>query len=205
MIIGLSGYARSGKDTVADRLVTSHGFTRIGFADALRDALYALDPWIPDNNFTGLTRLASIVDTVGWERAKDEHPEVRILLQRLGTEVGRNLWGEDFWVDRLAEKVFHLTAADPDLNVVIPDCRFPNEAVYVQMNMAPNGAPRGELWRITRPGYAPVNPHPSETALNDWSFDTFISNDKTVAALHEHVDYLVEKLNGSTTGVHGRG
>ena len=32
MIIGLSGYARSGKDTAADRLVNNHGFVRYSFA-----------------------------------------------------------------------------------------------------------------------------------------------------------------------------
>lgn len=190
MIIGLSGYARAGKDTVADRLVTSHGFTKIGFADALKEAVYTLNPIVGP---TGV-RYADIVDQHGLDAAKAGFVEVRRLLQFMGTDVARKLWGEDFWVDRLADKVFHLTAVDPDLNVVIADVRFPNEAAFVQMSMAPNGAPRGALWRVHRPGVGPVTDHPSETAIDHWNFDRHIHNDQTIAALHEHVDYLVEAM-----------
>jgi dephospho-CoA kinase len=44
MIIGISGYARSGKDTVANYLVEHHEFTRMAFADAMREALLRLNP-----------------------------------------------------------------------------------------------------------------------------------------------------------------
>jgi dephospho-CoA kinase len=43
-LIGLSGYARSGKDEAAKVLIEEFGFKRIAFADKLRDFLYALDP-----------------------------------------------------------------------------------------------------------------------------------------------------------------
>ena len=46
MIIGISGYARSGKDSVANILVQDFGFERRAFADKLREALYALNPII---------------------------------------------------------------------------------------------------------------------------------------------------------------
>lgn len=35
-VIGLSGKARSGKDTIADYLVTQHGYTKVAFADTLK-------------------------------------------------------------------------------------------------------------------------------------------------------------------------
>ena len=41
-LIGLYGPPRSGKDTVAQFLVEEDGFTRLSFADALRDIAYAL-------------------------------------------------------------------------------------------------------------------------------------------------------------------
>jgi len=190
MIIGLSGYARSGKDTVADRLVTSHGFTRISFADALKETVYVLNPVVNGR------RYAEIVDEQGLDAAKAGFPEVRRLLQFMGTEVGRQLWGEDFWVERLAMKVRSHHAqmyreGSLDLRVVIPDCRFPNEAEFVQGSTAGG---RGQLWRIHRPGVGPLNDHPSETALDSHEFDAHLNNDQTIAALHEHVDYLVEAL-----------
>ena len=46
MIIGLSGYAQAGKDTVAQMLVEDYGYTRLGFADIIKKACYYLDPII---------------------------------------------------------------------------------------------------------------------------------------------------------------
>ena len=48
MIIGLSGYARSGKDAVAQVLVSEFGFKRVAFADPIRDLLYEMDPKIDE-------------------------------------------------------------------------------------------------------------------------------------------------------------
>ena len=61
MIIGLSGYAQVGKDTVANILVEHYGYTRIGFADIIRKAAYILDPLI---TLDGM-RLAHAVDKSG--------------------------------------------------------------------------------------------------------------------------------------------
>lgn len=36
-IIAISGWKRSGKDTAAEQLIKNHGFSRIGFADPLKD------------------------------------------------------------------------------------------------------------------------------------------------------------------------
>lgn len=66
MIIGLSGYARSGKDTVASFLVSEYAFERISFADPIRDILYALNPSVDGES------LISMVDNYGWEIAKSK-------------------------------------------------------------------------------------------------------------------------------------
>jgi hypothetical protein len=153
-IIGLSGYAQVGKDTLASILVEHHGFERIAFADALRDMLYALNPDINDGPDAG-PELRWIVDTYGWEAAKERG--ARELLQRLGTEAGRNILGEDIWVQTAMKKV------KPGGRYVITDCRFPNEARAVE-------AAGGHVVRVKRPGFEPVNGHPSETALDDWAF-----------------------------------
>ena len=42
VIIGLSGYAQSGKDTVANILVQHYGYKRVAFADKIRECLFAL-------------------------------------------------------------------------------------------------------------------------------------------------------------------
>jgi dephospho-CoA kinase len=45
MIVGISGYARSGKDEAAKALVEM-GFERRAFADKLREFLLALNPMV---------------------------------------------------------------------------------------------------------------------------------------------------------------
>ena len=99
MIVGLSGYARSGKDTVSELLVLNYGFKRMAFADGIREALLALNPILHDG-----MRLNEIVQMYGWDVAKSKD-EVRRLLQVMGTEVGRKLIHEDVWVWRLLNQV----------------------------------------------------------------------------------------------------
>mgnify|MGYP006283771541 FL=1 len=43
MIIGLTGYAQSGKDTVASLLVEHYGYERVAFADKIRSFLYEMN------------------------------------------------------------------------------------------------------------------------------------------------------------------
>ncbi len=45
-----------------------------------------------------MERVRDLVDDIGWDKAKVQYPEIRELLQRMGTEVGRALYGESFWV-----------------------------------------------------------------------------------------------------------
>jgi dephospho-CoA kinase len=46
MIIGLIGYAQSGKDTVANMLVDKFDFERRAFADRIREILYEMNPMV---------------------------------------------------------------------------------------------------------------------------------------------------------------
>lgn len=182
MLIGLSGYAQTGKDSTAEVLVTKHGFTRIAFADKLREALYNLNP-VVGYRWRGLRRepvlYADLIDALGYEGARKTKyaPEIRRLLQRLGTEVGRNMFGENFWVEQALKDVSPNHSRE---NFVVTDCRFLNEARAV----AQRG---GEVWRISRPGVGPANDHISEVGLDDWPFDRSISNEGTLDVLADKV------------------
>ena len=183
MIIGLSGYARSGKDTVAEYLVEEHGFTRRAFADSIREALLQLDPHITIDGTHNIS-LASAVDKMGWEYLKDLSPDVRRLLQRMGTEVGRNLFGNNFWVDLLIKN-----ATEASTNIVVTDVRFTNEAEAIR-------SWGGEVWRINRPGTEPVNTHASETELDDYpNFSLIINNDSTPEELFSELTPIFEEIS----------
>lgn len=165
-LLGLSGYARSGKDTVANYLVEYHGYIKQSFAEPMKKALELLDPKIEVNSIQGVS-LAQVVNKLGWEKLKEISSDVRPLLQRLGTEVGRNMFGENFWVDLAISKI-------PDgSKVVFADVRFPNEANSIKKL-------NGEVWRIERKGFGPANDHISEHSLNDYEFDRVLSNESNI-------------------------
>lgn len=178
MIVGLSGYAQSGKDTVAKNLVENHGFIRIAFADPIRQALYNLDPVITDIPELSRMHLRWLVDKLGWDILKVGSSEVREMLQRFGSEVGRNLWGDDFWVNQAMAKI---TQYD---KVVITDVRFPNE--YEAIKNA-----NGVIWRIEKPGNPAANRHESETALDEHLFDRVLLNKGTVEDLQATSNYFL--------------
>ena len=75
VIVGLCGRKRSGKDTLAEELVERYGYTRVAFADPLREMLLALDPVVEQGDYTRTLRVSDMVATRGWEDAK-AHPEV---------------------------------------------------------------------------------------------------------------------------------
>ncbi len=118
-IIGLTGYAGSGKDTVGAMLVEHEGFTRVSFADRVRELAYHLDPLLVGpirHPATGLEMtgvqavgLQTLVDTWGWESAKRGSTEVRQLLQRLG-EGARTVLGDHVWIDATMHEVESIAA-----------------------------------------------------------------------------------------------
>lgn len=171
MIIGLSGYAQSGKNTVADILVDHHGFIQLAFADAIRDFVYEINPMVACSP-TGY--LQDLVNLKGWDEAKQE-PQVRRLLQSTGL-AGRNMIDEYLWVALTLSQI-----KDPqEGKYVITDVRFPNEAAALTSQ-------GGQIWRIERPGVDAVNDHVSETALDAWIFDETILNDGTIEDLKKKI------------------
>jgi hypothetical protein len=182
LIIGLSGWARSGKDTVANFLVENHGFTKLSFADPMREALVRLDPQIYVSGH--IMHLAWAVNKFGWEEIKSQSPDIRGLMQRLGTEVGREMFGEDFWVNQALKK-----AQEFD-NVVFSDTRFKNEARAIMAN-------HGAVVRIERAGNLPANDHVSEHDLDNFPFDLHIFNNYEEQDLAPIVKEILEGLTSN--------
>ena len=173
MIIGLSGYAQSGKDTAASFF---EGYERRAFADPMRDVLYTLNPIVK----SGLN-LQDAIDEDGWDKAKVRYPEIRRLLQVLGTEVGRAKWGQNFWLWQATKGL------NSNQNIVFTDVRFPNELEEIKIF-------GGVTVRIVRDGVEAVNTHPSESALDDATFDFTIHNNGTLEELKAKIENLVQML-----------
>ena len=164
-VIGLTGYAQSGKDTLASILVEKYGYSRVAFADKIRDFLYGINPMVACSP-TGYLR--DLVNLVGWDKAKQE-PQVRRLLQDLGISA-RELIDENIWVTTALKHI------GKDERVVVTDVRFENEAMMIKLM-------GGQLWRVRRPGVEAVNSHVSETQLDGYKVDQIFVNSGSIQDL----------------------
>lgn len=193
-LVGLCGYAQAGKDTAAQFMMETRaeypiesGWSRVAFADTLRDMLYALNPigevsHLLDGDDDMDVRLTvatlttkRIVDCAGWDHAKTTYPEIRKLLQRLGTEAGRDILGEHTWVHLGEQKI---EAANSP--VVVTDVRFPNELQMIRRR-------GGVVAWVQRPGVGPVNEHASEHSVLASDADYVINNDGDLGKLRYEV------------------
>ena len=165
MIIGLTGYAQSGKDSVANILVENYGYQRIAFADPIRDLLYATNPMLKEGY-----RVKGLVDVYGWDRVKVDYPEARRLLQELGVGA-RKVFGDMFWVKQALRQL------EVEGNFVIADVRYPNEAKAIREHQG------SQIWRVKRSGVDAVNSHESESAMDGEKVDQIFVNNGTLEDL----------------------
>ena len=207
MIIGISGFKGSGKDTLADWLVKEYGFVKIGLADPLkRFCAEAFD--FSDEALWGPSELREIPDEryptgkTDEETGKSIYLTPRRALQQLGTEWGRNCY-ENVWIDKAirdARRVtdigmgYHQTIGLRSVgrlqrrSVVIPDVRFINEMRALKKAGA-------AVVRVKR-GEPTVESHQSESEqllINDSEFDHVFENDGTINDLRAMVTMWCQK------------
>lgn len=189
-IIGLAGYAGSGKDEVG-KLLVRQGYEKLAFADRVKELTLALDPicafmpsspfllkrpwlrFVTPMRFYRLWTLSDLIAAFGAEDAKRCFPEVRRVYQKLGTDVCRSL-NPDVWVDELVKKIDHETS------YVITDVRFPNEVEAIH-------ALGGEVWWVNREGHGPLNGHVSESSIDLADMDWIVDNNGSLGDLSNTV------------------
>lgn len=139
MLIGLVGFAGSGKDTTADYLVENYNFTKYAFSDTLKDVVSIIFDW-PRHLLNGDTVPSRVfrenIDSY-WSEKLDRVFTPRLALQLMGTEAGRNVFHQDIWLHSLLKRL------QVEGNSVISDVRFPNEIEAII-------ASGGEIVRIRR-------------------------------------------------------
>lgn len=169
-----------GKTTAAKYLVENYGFTRMSFADPVKD--------ISVNMLNEMVAYLDGIDGFSHGRVNRELLEsmkyslpIRKLLQLVGTELGREYFGDkDIWVDAMQANLDSASG-----NIVIDDCRFLNEAKMLTDNDF-------TICRIVRPNLPESeDTHASEVEQRNieecWTFYP-----ESVEDLHYKLDWLVE-------------
>jgi len=202
MIIGICGFIGSGKDTIADYLVNVRQFRRMSFAGTLKDAVSAVFGWDREL-LEGRTRESRI-----WREQRDEWWSQRLgraitprqVLQQWGTEVGRQAYHDEIWVASLENRL-----RNSQNNVVITDCRFPNEiqairraqGLVIRVRRGPEpvwydlavAANRGD-W-VAREQVNGLLVHASETAWVGTEFDAVIDNNHSFDSTFQQVESVL--------------
>lgn len=189
-IIGLNGFAKSGKDTACQFLQLELAKTgvkveRDAFADRLKiSAGRAIgctgpDPEvIEDMNWLKEEGYIAIYNSSG-----DLHSGItgREYLQYYGTEAHRNVFGMNFWIEAvLPNPALPYSGRDPFDILVITDVRFDNEAEAVR-------DAGGEVWHIQRKVQIEESSHASEVALDPALIDAIVTNNGTLEEFKDHV------------------
>lgn len=137
-LIGISGFARSGKDTFYQRckhLLEKEGKSakRLAFADALKNELDGL--------------LSEHMNISAFTEDNKEKTLIRPLLVTYGTELRRKV-NPNCWIEKIQPEVINLL--NHDHFVFVTDVRYKNEAQWIRMN-------GGILVNVARQGVKPAN------------------------------------------------
>jgi hypothetical protein len=205
MIVGITGLIGSGKDTIADYLINFHGFKKLSYAQPLKDAVSAIFGW--DREMLEGTTLSSRqwreeVDEWWAKRLDIPHLTPRWVLQQWGTEVCRRNFHTDIWVASIENTLRKIND-----NVVITDCRFPNEldaiknsggiVVRVVRGENPDWYPYAEDYTLTQnpQSFAKLldySVHASEYSSVGLKYDIILDNNGSIDELHSLVESIID-------------
>jgi len=203
MIIGLLGFAGSGKGTVADILV-SKGFKKESFADPVKDAVAAIFGW--DRNLlegdTKESREFRETKNDWWSYHFGYEVTPRLMLQKMGTEAGRDSFHPDVWIASLENRM------KKNEHTVIADVRFPNECDMIRKNggflVRVSRGKDPEWWedaKETEKFGVKVMPHHPNIHYSEWAWanqecNYVISNDGTLLMLEADVKHMLKIFFG---------
>lgn len=175
-LIGICGKARAGKDTIARYLFETHGFTRIAFADPVKQAA---------QHIFGLTHSQTWDDNLKSTVIPYWNMTPRQMFQKLGTDATHPIFGRDVWMKRWFMHYAQLEQTD---HIVVPDVRYDLELAGIrQLGGSIITVRRGEGLDGAE------GQHISENGLS-MAPDCIIENDGSLTDLYNSIDAVLELL-----------
>jgi hypothetical protein len=173
VLIGLTGRAGAGKDTIGDYLKNSWQFGKGSFAGPLKDACSSLFG-VPRLVFENPSEKERVVEH--WGRSP------RWMAQWLGTEVMRDQYDTNFFLDRMDLMI----KRSPVDRMVVTDVRYDNEAEFIK-------ARGGVIWKIeagerTACLSGETAMHRSEMGIKDSLVDATVDNSGDLNTTFMEVD-----------------
>lgn len=182
-LIGISGFAGSGKGTVADILIEEFGYTKISFASKVKDCAALVFGW-PRHLLEGDTKesrdFREQKDNY-WSKILGYDTTPRLILQLIGTNAFRAGIHDDIWI----MATFHEINQNLDKKYVIPDVRFPNEIHYIRKH-------GGNLFRVKRGSEPSWYNQVLETEDKDILRKTLQVHESEWAWIGDHFDIVIE-------------
>ena len=188
MLIGIVGLIGSGKDTVAERLVTHHGYKRDSFAKSLKDAVSSMFNWDRDmleGNTTSSRHWREQPDKF-WSEKMGKEVTPRLILQQFGTEIMRGQMYDGIWVDSVIGRY-------KGENTVISDTRFQNEIKTIKAH--------GGIVVLVKREPIPTREEMQKQGVHqsewDWvgsNFDYIIDNTSSLEGLNANIDQFIHQL-----------
>ena len=123
-IIAICGFQSSGKDTLANILIKKYGYKKLSFGGTVKDVASIIFNWdrkMLEGDSKESREWREKVDDWWSKKLEIKNLTPRYILQQIGTDLFRNNFHKDIWINCLEKKLI-----DYD-KVVITDCRFPNE------------------------------------------------------------------------------
>lgn len=179
VLIGLTGAAHSGKDTVANWFVTNRGFKAVSFAGPLKRTISELFD-IPLCDLHNPSKKEQVDER--WKKSPRE------LMQWLGTDVIRNQVDEEFFVKQMGWRLEKMVIEE-GTDVVVTDVRFNNEAELVRA-FPINYILRVDASRRLKqsPLVGKTRSHATESGISDEFVDFTIDNNNIRPALFEQLE-----------------
>jgi hypothetical protein len=209
MIIGVVGFKGSGKDAFGQHFVDQHSFKLESYANPLKDALASIMVWERDllEGSTKESRAWRETPDQYWSKVFGKPVTPRWTMQHFGTEVVRGHFLADMWVESMRKRL--LEAQERGEDVVVTDCRFPNEIALIRdlggvvVRVRRGDEPRWWNIAVRANKGCPISKllvrywykiHPSEFSWIGEKMDFTIENDSDLAGLNRKSDSLLQAI-----------